>query len=358
MIRAWTSDGIGYRLLRAGLAPAAALYGTAVGVRRTAHRRGWLRNRPLPLPSVGIGSLYVGGAGKTPIASWVASWYASRGAAPAILLRGYGGDEGPLHRALVPSAIVVEDADRLRGAVRAVAQGASVLVLDDAFQHLRVRPDRHMVLVPAEAFADPRQLLPAGPWREGLPAAQEADLLIVTCKTAERWLVERARAALHRVAPGVPQALARLVMGAWRTLEGVRVDPSAVGPGTAVFGVCGIADPRPFLMALGRRARVWAHYTLRDHARYPAARITRIARSAEKAKVDYVVTTAKDAVKLRGRWPRGAPPVLVAELAVAWQDGHDAVARVLGACHQPRTTRADLEERLGSATRLRVAEMA
>jgi tetraacyldisaccharide 4'-kinase len=201
-------------------------------------------------------------------------------------------------------------------------------------------------------------VLPAGPWREGLAAAREADLLVVTHKTADWCLVERAQAVLRRVAPGVPQALARLAMSGWQTLDGVRLDRAAVDPASTVCAVSGIADPRPFLTALRRRARVRAQCVLPDHARYPAARITRIARSAENAKVDYVVTTAKDAVKLRGRWPRGAPPVLVAELAVVWQHGHDAVARVLGACHQPRTTRAALDERPGSATRPRVAEMA
>jgi tetraacyldisaccharide 4'-kinase len=358
VIRAWTSDAIGFRLLRTALAPAAGLYGAAVAARRTAYQRGWLVRSPLPRPSVGIGAVQVGGAGKTPIASWIGSWYASRGVTPAILLRGYGGDEGLLHRALGPSAIVVEDADRLRGAARAVALGADVLVLDDAFQHLRVRPDRQLVLVPAEAFADSARQLPAGPWRERLAATRDADLLVVTHKTAEMELVERARAALRRVAPHVPQALAWLAFAGWRTLEDELLDSTAVRPDTAVLGLSGIADARPFLAELDRRVRVRRRWTLRDHARYGTRRIIRIARAAEKTKVDYVVTTAKDAVKLRGHWPDSAPPVLVVDLAVTWQDGHATVAQILEACRQPHPTRAELEERLGSATRTRVAEVA
>ena len=48
--------------------------------------------RDLPLPSVAVGNLTVGGSGKTPIAIWIARHYVRRGLVPGILLRGYGKD--------------------------------------------------------------------------------------------------------------------------------------------------------------------------------------------------------------------------------------------------------------------------
>ena len=44
-----------------------------------AYRHGWLPIRDLPLPSVAIGNLTVGGSGKTPVAIWVAQHYVTQG---------------------------------------------------------------------------------------------------------------------------------------------------------------------------------------------------------------------------------------------------------------------------------------
>jgi tetraacyldisaccharide-1-P 4'-kinase len=63
-------------------------------------------------------------------------------------------------------------------------------------------------------------------------------------------------------------------------------------------------------------------------------------RAAESARVDYVVTTAKDAVKLGPVWPADAPPVLVAQLAVRWVAGEADVTRALDACLPARRDRS------------------
>ena len=86
---------------------------------------------------------------------------------PGILLRGYGGDEALVHQHEVPEAVVVADPDRAAGAERALAQGAQVLVLDDAYQRLDVRRDFNIAVVSAETTRAVRWSLPAGPWREG-----------------------------------------------------------------------------------------------------------------------------------------------------------------------------------------------
>src|SRR5437879_11652293 len=120
----------------------------------------------LPLPTIAVGNLSVGGTGKTPLAAWIAGSCAARGRAPGILLRGYGGDEPLVHRRLVPQAVVVANPDRVAGAAAAQAQGARVLVLDDAYQLLGVRRDLNIVLVRAESVAASPWPLPPGPRRQ------------------------------------------------------------------------------------------------------------------------------------------------------------------------------------------------
>src|SRR5437899_9441283 len=107
----------------------------------------------LPLPTIAVGNLSVGGTGKTPLAAWIAAYCARRGWMPGILLRGYGGDEPLVHRRLVPEAVVVANPDRVAGATAARAAGARVLVLDDAYQLLGVARDLNVAVVSAESWA-------------------------------------------------------------------------------------------------------------------------------------------------------------------------------------------------------------
>ena len=86
-----------------------------------------------------VGNLTVGGTGKTPIAAWIAAGLLARDAHPAIVLRGYGGDETLVHKRLNPTIPVITNADRVAGVIEAQRQGADVAVLDDAFQHRRVQ---------------------------------------------------------------------------------------------------------------------------------------------------------------------------------------------------------------------------
>jgi tetraacyldisaccharide 4'-kinase len=327
------------------LLPAALAYGAAVRLRARASARGPRASR-LSLPSVGIGSLQVGGAGKTPIAAWAAAWFLAQGIKPGILLRGYGGDEGEVHRELAPGAVVVEDADRARGARAARGRGAEVAVLDDNAQYLRAVPDRQILLLGVEALLGTRAPLPAGPWREPWNAGR-AHLLVLTRKSASGPDVDRAQAMVRRAYAGLPLARARLAITGWRPLHGGPEVPDAALASRTLFALCGVADPRPFAAHVRRVGLVRAGRFLRDHAPYGPARVRRLVRAAESAGVDYVVTTAKDAVKLRSRWPADAPPVLVARLTVAWDEGEALVMSELAACLPDAPGRADRTDAAG-----------
>ena len=199
----WTSRRIDARLARTALLPVSALWRTWMETRAMAYRRGWLPVTDLPLPSVAVGNLTVGGSGKTPIAMWIARYYAERGLVPGILLRGYrGGDEARVHSRALPSAHVVADPDRVAGAERALARGATVLVLDDAYQRLDVRRDLNVLVVSAETTRAVRWPLPAGPWRERLDAVDRADLVVVTRKRASREVAEALAAELRAKVTG------------------------------------------------------------------------------------------------------------------------------------------------------------
>jgi tetraacyldisaccharide 4'-kinase len=328
----WTSRRVDARLARLALLPLAGVWRAGMALRNLAFDQGWIPVRELPLPAVGIGNLSVGGSGKTPIASWIAAHYAARGLVPGILLRGYGGDEVLVHQHQVPSARVVSDPDRLAGAERALARGAQVLVLDDAFQRRDVWRDFNIVVVSADASRAVRWPLPAGPWREGLGALRRADAVIVSRKRAD------AAAALtlaHALAPRVkgPVGVVHLGVRRYEGLVSRKPTPTADLEGRRVVAASAIADPDAFVAqtkATGAQVQV---ATWRDHHDFRDEDVAWLAKAARKA--DYVVLTEKDAVKLRDRWPASVPEPLVAVLNLTWEDGEAAITAALDAIVTP-----------------------
>jgi tetraacyldisaccharide 4'-kinase len=322
----WTSRRADARLVRLALLPAGLLWRGAMTARELAYRRGWLAVRDLPLPSVAIGNLTVGGSGKTPIAIWTAAHYVSRGLIPGILLRGYGADEVLVHQHAVPKAVVIPDADRVAGADRAMAKGAQVLVLDDAYQRLDVRRDLNIAVVSAETTRAVRWSLPAGPWRESIRALDRADAVVITRKRATADAALALAADLQGRVKG-PVAIAHLAL---RYLEGMVTGvrrPAASLAGKRVVAASGIADPDAFVAQTKATGAAVQVATWKDHYEYRDEDIAWLAHAARRA--DHVVITQKDAVKLRKRWPSSVPEPLVAMLDLHWEDGGDAIAAAL-----------------------------
>lgn len=325
-------DGLGARVVRAPFVPVALAYDGVMRLRTLAYRRGMVRTRRLPLPTIAVGNLSVGGTGKTPVAAWIAAHCASLGKKPGILLRGYGGDEAFVHARLVPEAIVVADADRAAGARAAEARGAEVLILDDAYQLLGVERELNIAIVSAESLDESPWPLPAGPWREHWGALERADLVLVTRREAPPAAARALADRLMTERPRTPVALASLALSA---LEGMRTGtsvPFAALAGRRVVAACGIADPQSFRRQLEATGASVQLVAFQDHHTYRRRDVTWLARVA--AGGDYVVVTEKDAVKLRARWPGSVPEPLVAALEVRWdrngQALEGAVARLLG----------------------------
>ena len=303
-----------------------------MATREMAYRHGWLATRDLPLPSVAIGNLTVGGSGKTPVAIWVAQHYVARGFVPGILLRGYGADETLVHQHAVPEARVVANPDRVAGADRALARGAQVLVLDDAFQRLDVRRDLNVAVVSAETTRAVRWLLPAGPWRESLAALERADAVVVTRKRATPEAAQMLAADLQRRVEG-PVAIAHLGL---RYLEGMvsgNRHPASTLAGKRVVAASGIADPDAFVAQTKATGAAVQVATWKDHHDYRDEDVAWLAHAARRA--DHVVITQKDAVKLRNRWPTSVPEPLVAMLDLEWEEGGEVIAAALDAVVTP-----------------------
>jgi tetraacyldisaccharide 4'-kinase len=326
--RVWRSDepaGLGGRTLSTLLTPAEWLYRVAVAARNWAYDRQVLRSTAAPIPTLAVGNLTVGGTGKTPVAAWFASCLHARGRRPAIVMRGYGGDEVEVHRLLNPSVPVHVSADRVAGVRCAQVAGADVAVLDDAFQHRAIRAHVYVVLVAAEEWEEAPRLLPRGPWREPLEALGRATMVVATRKIASGTDADRVSERLATLVPAVPRAVAHIGVSALARYQGADAglgEPFSPRGFRCTLGLAGVARPEAVRQQLQQEGVVIQNWrAFPDHHRYSQADLVRIARDAGPGPL---VATLKDAVKLG--------PALASELdiyvplqRVVWESGSEHI---------------------------------
>jgi tetraacyldisaccharide 4'-kinase len=290
----------------------AALFGAASVARRAAYDLGLLPVHRLDVPVVSVGNLTAGGTGKTPMCAWVAGELERRGLRPGILSRGYRAaadgknDEARLLASLLPDVPHVQDKDRVRGGRELVRRGCLSVVLDDGFQHRRLRRDLDLVLVdatqpwglaaPAAGGEPVRALLPRGLLREPPSSLARAHAIVLTrASQAADGAVDALERELDRIAPGVPRARADHEPSGLRDEKG-RVHPLSTLAGREVDLASGIGNPRAFdatARALG--AQVREHRAFEDHHAYAPGDLAGL---GEHGRV--LVVTAKDAAKLAG----------------------------------------------------------
>jgi tetraacyldisaccharide 4'-kinase len=266
------------------------------------------------IPVISVGNLTVGGTGKTPFTRWLTERLLERGQQPAILHRGYGSDEPALHRLWHPDVPVLVGSDRVESVRQAQLAGATVVVLDDGFQHLRLARDLDIVLVSADNWHLPKRLLPAGNWREPISVLQQANGIVVTRKAASGKTARAVAEELRAETREAVIALASLELAEFMDLQDAGKKPA---PTESVVALCAIADPAAFaaqLTAIG--LAVAELFAFDDHHEYTKADLQLV---QVRAHGRTIVTTEKDAVKIR-RIDAGMAAVVVGQRVVI-EDG-------------------------------------
>ncbi len=311
----WWAGGGGTlgRVLRLLTLPLEHGFKIGSGVRNRMYDRGSLPLQRAPIPVISVGNITVGGSGKTPFSAWLVGELRSRGEKPALVAHGYGKDEMVLHRRWNPDCLAIAQEDRAYGAWKAAKKGASIVVLDDGFQHRRLFRDLDIVLVASHTPQRVR-LLPRGAFREELSAVARAGLVILTQKgrTDSPLEMEMRLAAILRE----PPVRVSFVPDGWTELGG----ESAAGPEGEYLAVCGIGDPDGFSRTLAdATGRTGEILPFPDHHDYTWSDVLEI---QGQLMGRTLVTTEKDAVKLHA-FREDLPGVRVLHLKVEFQEGED-----------------------------------
>lgn len=330
------STGIWPTLQRGGLRALSQAYRLGMVLRNFAYDRGWKQSCKAEVPVVSVGNLTVGGTGKTPCVEFIARYYSQLGLKVAILSRGYGNAAGRNDEALVleenlPDVPHLQGADRAALAKIAVNELESdILVLDDGFQHRRLKRNLDIVLIDATCPWGHGYLLPRGLLREPIGSLKRASAVIVTrCDLAPAGAVDAIKETVARIEPGLPvfEATHRPVQ--WRNASGQTMPLDGLRNRPAV-GFCGLGNPQAFrqaLVKLGLNVIDWRTYP--DHHAYSNDDVEALRNWARQLPPEAVlVATQKDLVKIRLD-RMGEKELWALQIALEMTTGHEALERLL-----------------------------
>lgn len=280
--------------------PLAWMWSAAATARGALYRAGVLHALPTPRPTVVVGNLVVGGAGKTPIVMALVEHLRAAGHRPGVIARGHGrsgtnaclvnrdspaqevGDE-PLLVHLRTGAPVAVGRDRVAAAMALCRAhpDLTVIVSDDGLQHLRLARDAQIIAFDDRGVGN-GHVLPVGPLREPMPTAPPP-----------RTIVIYTRGSASTPWPGLSGS--RRLGGFWPLADWWRADAARVVTAPALCGrpllaAAGLARPEGFFAMLREAGLIIRELPLPDHATFDTL-------PWGKSEPE-VVITEKDAVKL------------------------------------------------------------
>lgn len=295
------------RLARGALSLAELPYRLAVAVRNRRYDRNPDAVLRVSQPVVSVGNLTTGGTGKTPLVAWLAWWFAQRGVRVAIVSRGYGARRGAANdeaRELaqrLPGVPHLQDPNRHSAAQLAIARGAELLVLDDAFQHRRLHRDLDIVLIDALEPFGYGHLLPRGLLREPTASLRRAQVVVLSrADQVESACRHEIRARVRRQAPDCLWAEVAHRPKSLLAAGGDRVPADSL-LGRRVLAFCGIGNPAGFratIESMGLELLGFREFP--DHHAYSPTDLESLARWCDSAgEIAAVLCTHKDLVKVQ-----------------------------------------------------------
>lgn len=285
------------------LIPFSFVYLLLVSIRNLLYRFRIFREHKLNAKVISVGNITWGGTGKTPAVLLIKDALLKRGLRPAILIRGYGKDEPELLSRLAGRAPVIVGKNRVKSGREALAKySADTILLDDGFQHRRLKRDLDIVCIDATNPFGNGLLIPAGSKRERLSALKRADIFLITKADIVRdpKTLNKLEQKLKKLNPDA--LIVKSIHKAedfYKLSNEQLVDIEAL-KGKKIALLSAIGNPRAFektILSLGLDFE--RHFIFRDHHWYKVRELKRIEEYCVKKGIDAIITTEKDAVRLR-----------------------------------------------------------
>lgn len=292
---------------------------------------GFYRIKPVRLDAkvISVGNVTLGGTGKTTLVEYLSAKLSLAGNKVVVLTRGYKrnsrrsgtrgmGDEPAMLAKKLPQVPVVVDKNRIKAAQVAIRDYAcSILILDDGLQQWKIFKDLEIVAIDANNPFGNYRMLPAGFLREPLFTLKRADIFVLTQVSCGQNL-DDLTAKLRRI-----NSRALIVEARHEVCGMSRIDQpdELINPeflkGKPVTIFSGIGNPEGFQRSVSDLGmEVVKFHRFQDHYDYTAADILQIVKEAQENKSGAVITTQKDAVKIRDLGIKGLE-ILVLEIKLS-----------------------------------------
>jgi tetraacyldisaccharide 4'-kinase len=301
------------------LLPFALLYGLGAALHERFYRWGILKAVIFNIPTISVGNLTVGGAGKSPHVEYLIRLlkdYMEVG----VLSRGYrrksvgfkevtprmsveeSGDEPLQFKRKYPEAFIAVGENRSMGVPRMLMkhEGLEVILLDDAFQHRAIVPGLNILLTEHDRPFTRDMLLPVGRLREWPSAYRRADIIVVSKCPADPALVQR-EALLKEINPLPHQ---RVYFSYYDYLQPYfLLDPrytAKLEEDWEALLICGIANADYLTQYLRKQVGFIKILEYEDHHYFSTSDISNLKKTYDnmETKKKIILTTEKDAMRL------------------------------------------------------------
>jgi len=304
--------------IRKILFPFSILYSAIASIRNYCYDNGLLKTYSFNLPIIAVGNLSVGGTGKTPQIEYLIRLLSDKYKVTT-LSRGYKrksngfiladananaeiiGDEPYQYFSKFPKIQVAVDVDRKNGIEQllSISSKPDVILLDDAYQHRRVKAGFYILLTSYnELYSDDFQL-PTGNLRENRSGAKRANVIVVT-KCPSDFSKQDQEVIKNKLAilPNQTLFFSTIEFDEYVYSENEKKPVSEMLNVDKLL-IAGIAKPQTFFAHL--QSNKEACLTFPDHHQFSEKDLQEI---KNKAQNNIIITTEKDFVRLKGCLPK------------------------------------------------------
>jgi len=289
-------------------------FSLVTSIRNFIYNIGVIKSRQFNLPIISVGNLVLGGSGKTPTIEYLIRLL-SRNYKIAVLSRGYGrksngfiiadtnsdtnliGDEPMQYYRKFKNIIVSVDSNRVRGVNKLIKLNSKpeIILLDDAYQHRRVKPGMSILLTKFNDLYSDDNIFPLGNLRESKSNANRADIIIVT-KCDKNISKDQKRHIIQKLNIGDNQKIYFSSIKYSKMLYDKESSKLLSEFKNIKFTlVTGIANSSYMVNYLKDNDFNFNHLSFKDHHNYSDSDISNINNN------EIVITTEKDYVKLYSR---------------------------------------------------------
>ncbi|GIM52337.1 tetraacyldisaccharide 4'-kinase [Capnocytophaga cynodegmi] len=302
------------KFLRYLLFPISILYGAVVRLRHLLYDYGIFSSTTFNVPIICVGNLSVGGTGKTPMVEYLIKNLQSYKRV-GVISRGYKrkakgfilanekstvldlGDEPFQFWRKYPEIILAVDSDRVRGVEKLLKlqNPPDVILLDDAFQHRRIKARKNVVLTSYNNLYSDDYLLPTGNLRDVVSRAKKADVVVVTkCPTniSEKKRKEITEKLKRNETQKVVFTTISYSKKIYSQEETINFHDFLKTPFVLVTG---IANPLPLIHFLDDNQANYKHLQFTDHHSFTNTEIEKLKKESR------ILTTEKDFVRLQNQ---------------------------------------------------------